>query len=232
MPYASRSLDQESANAASRTRQDNAPSSEHDEDTLAAHETLEPEDYADANAVLGVDRGHQVPLASFGATAGSLALFTDTATVAANDFTAGAIDIAAAPASAMISYSPMMPGDSVTGTLTVSNAGSAQLRYAMTTVTTNPDGKGLNAAIALEIRTQGTSCAAFDGVSLYSGTLAAAAMGSVAAGNQAGDRTLNGGTGEVLCFRASLPIGTGNGYQAATTTATFTFDAEQTANNP
>jgi spore coat-associated protein N len=171
-------------------------------------------------------------LASFGATAGSLALFTDTATVAANDFTAGAIDIAAAPASAMISYSPMMPGDSVTGTLTVSNAGSAQLRYAMTTVTTNPDGKGLNAAIALEIRTQGTSCAAFDGVSLYSGTLAAAAMGNVAAGDQAGDRTLNGGTGEVLCFRASLPIGTGNGYQAATTTATFTFEAEQTANNP
>lgn len=171
-------------------------------------------------------------MASFGATVGSLALFTDTATVAGNDFTAGVIDIAAAPASAVISYNPMMPGDSVTGTLSVSNAGTAQLRYAMTSSSTNPDGKGLSAAISLEVRTQGTSCAVFDGTSLYSGTLGAAAMGSTAAGAQAGDRTLNGGVGEVLCLRASLPIGTGNGYQAATTTATFTFEAEQTANNP
>lgn len=35
---------------------------------LAEHETLEPEDYKDAHAVLGVDRGHQVPLASFSGT--------------------------------------------------------------------------------------------------------------------------------------------------------------------
>jgi len=37
---------------------------------------------------------------------------------------------------------------------------------------------------------------------------------------------------EVLCFRFTLPIGTGNALQNQSTTATFTFDAEQTANNP
>lgn len=35
---------------------------------LAADETLEPADNADANAVLGTDRGHQAPLASFTGT--------------------------------------------------------------------------------------------------------------------------------------------------------------------
>lgn len=37
---------------------------------------------------------------------------------------------------------------------------------------------------------------------------------------------------ETLCFRVTLPAGTGNAYQATTTTTKFTFDAEQTANDP
>jgi endonuclease G len=36
---------------------------------LAGHETLEPSDYTGANAALGTERGHQVPLASFTGTA-------------------------------------------------------------------------------------------------------------------------------------------------------------------
>lgn len=35
---------------------------------LAPDETLEPDDYAGSNAVLGVDRGHQAPLAAFSGT--------------------------------------------------------------------------------------------------------------------------------------------------------------------
>ena len=38
-------------------------------------------------------------------------------------------------------------------------------------------------------------------------------------------------TGEVLCFHVSLPLATPDAFQLATTTATFTFDAEQTKNN-
>ena len=51
-------------------------------------------------------------------------------------------------------------------------------------------------------------------------------------GAQAGDRTLAGAASEVLCFQAALPSATTSTYQGATTTATFTFSAEQTQNNP
>ncbi len=175
-----------------------------------------------------------VGLASIGTGAVSLALFTDSASVGSNAFTTGTIDISTSPTSALLTASAMMPGDTASGTLVVSNAGTAQLRYSMTSSSTNTDSKGLRDVITLTIKTLGTSCAAFDGTSLYSGVLGAstAAFGDPTAGAQSGDRTLAGGATETLCFRAQLPIGTGNAYQNATTTATFTFDAEQTANNP
>ena len=37
---------------------------------------------------------------------------------------------------------------------------------------------------------------------------------------------------EQLCFDVTLPSGTGNGSETASTTATFTFLAEQTLPNP
>jgi predicted ribosomally synthesized peptide with SipW-like signal peptide len=171
-------------------------------------------------------------LLTAGGVASSLAIFTDTETVDGNAFTTGSIQLSAAPATALLTASALMPGDSVNGTLVLSNAGTAQLRYAMTASTTNADGLGLASQLALAVRTQGTSCAAFDGTLLYSGAIGSAAFGSPSAGAQAGDRTLAGATSETLCFRASLPLATGVGYQNASTTATFTFAAEQTANNP
>ena len=63
-------------------------------------------------------------------------------------------------------------------------------------------------------------------------TATAAILGNVAQGNQAGDRTLAAGTNEVLCMNVRLPLATVNTSQGQTTTATFTFAAEQTANNP
>ena len=168
-------------------------------------------------------------------TSFSLGLWTDQATVGGNTFTAGTIDISTSPASAVIGLSPMMPGDTVNGTLTVNNAGTAQLRYALTSSSTNADAKALRDGITLDIKLRDVAadvCTAFDGTSLYSGTLALAALGSNATGAQAGDRTLNGAVSEKLCLRATLPITAANSYQGGTTTTTFTFDAEQTANNP
>jgi hypothetical protein len=86
--------------------------------------------------------------------------------------------------------------------------------------------------LGLTIKTLGTSCATFDGTTLYSGALASAAFGNPSAGAQAGDRTLNAAASETLCFAANLPTSTGNAFQGATTSTTFTFSAEQTANNP
>ena len=169
---------------------------------------------------------------SMGAGALSLAVFTSTAAVTGNAFTAGTVVIGAAPATAALTAADMVPGDVVNGQITVSNTGTAQLRYAMSSASTNADAKDLRDQLTLVVRTAGTGCGAFDGAQLYSGALNGAAFGSNAAGGQTGDRTLDAATNEVLCFRATLPLATGNSFQGATTTATFTFDAEQTANNP
>jgi hypothetical protein len=162
----------------------------------------------------------------------SLALFTDTDALGANAFTTGTIALGLNPTTAILTSSALMPGDTVNGTLVVSNSGTAQLRYAMSSASTNTDSKGLAAQMTLTVKTLGTSCAAFDGTTLYNAALSAAAFGSNAAGAQAGDRTLAAAASETLCFRATLPLASGNGFQNAATTTTFTFDSEQTANNP
>ena len=82
---------------------------------------------------------------------GTLALFTDSATVDNNTFSTGSVDINAAPASALVTYSDMMPGDTVTDDLVVSNGGSGELRYAIRSSATNVDTKGLKDQLALTI---------------------------------------------------------------------------------
>ena len=174
-----------------------------------------------------------------GASYLTLALFTDQETVTA-DFTTGTIDLDGTKIDALVlTTAALMPGDTVTDDVVVENDGTAQLRYAMTTSSTNADSKALRDALTLTIKTidvtlPATPCDNFDGAStLYNGVLGAstAKFGDTTQGSQSGDRTLNAGANETLCFRISLPSGTGNSYQGATTTSTFTFDAEQTANN-
>jgi spore coat-associated protein N len=168
------------------------------------------------------------------------ALFTDSASVTGNTFTTGTVDISTSPTSALVTFSNMAPGDQVIAPITVTNGGSLRLRYAVTSVATNADSKGLMSELDLTIKSAVTACTnagfAADGTTVY----AAADLGSVAGinvigdpatGAQAGDRELAASGSEVLCFKVNLPSATGNAYQNATTTATFTFSAEQTANN-
>lgn len=168
---------------------------------------------------------------SLGAGALSLAYFTDTQAVTGNAFATGTINISTTPATALFGISNMMPGDTTTQSLLVQNAGTGSLRYAMaTSVVTGP---ALAGQLELTVRTLGTSCAAFDGTTVVAtGALSGAAIGSSAQGSQAGDRTLAGGASETLCFRATLPTSTDDTFQNTSTSVTFTFDAEQTANNP
>jgi predicted ribosomally synthesized peptide with SipW-like signal peptide len=170
-----------------------------------------------------------------GVTSGAVttALFTDSDAVPANAFSVGTIDLTTSPSSALYNVTNMLPGDSVIAALTLTNSGSSQLRYAMTTVATDPDGKGVRDQLELTIKTKTSNpCSSFDGTSLFSGALSAAALGDPTAGSQIGDRTLNASASEVLCFKVLLPGATDDDYQGATTTATLTFAAEQTANNP
>jgi hypothetical protein len=162
---------------------------------------------------------------------GGLSLFTDSAANDSNTFTTGSVDISTSPASAFLTMSDMVPGDSVTAQLTVSNDGSLELRYAMTTDATNTDSLDLRDSLTLTIKTLGTDCATFDGTELYTGTLANGAIGDPTTGGDSGDRTLAASASEDLCFKVELPS-SATGPEGATTTATFTFEAEQTTNNP
>jgi spore coat-associated protein N len=185
--------------------------------------------------------GMTVGLALLGTVSGamSLAVFSDQETTSAT-FSSGSVILDDVKVDGLtLSISPLMPGDAITDDVVVENDGTAQLRYAISATTTNPDTKALRDALSLTVKTidvttPGTPCDNFDGTSLYTGTLGAttAIAGSAAAGSQAGDRTLAASASETLCFRLSLPLATGNAYAAASAVTTVTFDAEQTANNP
>ncbi|HEX7471440.1 MAG TPA: TasA family protein [Candidatus Limnocylindrales bacterium] len=193
----------------------------------------------DDNATTDVDRNRRrrrrglivlllcLSVASLGAGAFSLAIFTDS-DATSGTFTAGTIDIATNPVT-LFTVANLMPGDSGSATLTVNNNGTGQLRYAMTSASTNADAKSLRDQLQLTVRPGACPSAA---AAIYTGALSAAAFGSTVQGNQAGDRTLNAAASEQLCFGWSLALASGNAYQGATTTTTFTFTAEQTANNP
>jgi len=168
----------------------------------------------------------------------ALALFTDTQSVPSNTFTTGSVDISTAPTSALVTFSGMAPGDQVTNPITVTNAGTLQLRYAVTSTTTE---NTLAGQLDLTIKSGVTTCTSagfgVDGTVVYAAgdlgnTSAINLIGNPAQGSQAGDRTLNASANEVLCFNVSLPSSTGNTYQGLTSTATFAFQAEQTSSNP
>ena len=133
----------------------------------------------------------------------------------------------------------MAPGDSVTNSLVVSNSGSLEFRYAISSSATNADALALKDALVLTIKTidvttPGTPCDDFDGTQLYTGDLDSTAgllVGDATQGADTGDRVLAASANETLCFRVELLLAA-TGPEGASTTATFTFDAEQTVNNP
>jgi predicted ribosomally synthesized peptide with SipW-like signal peptide len=172
---------------------------------------------------------------SMGAGAMSLALFTDTETVDGT-FSSGTVALDAAKVDALSLTASLMPGDSVTDDVVVENDGSAELRYDVTAASvddSSPNGGPLYDALTvavkgpdLDLLPDGTPCDDFDG----STVLAATTVGATT--SVASDRVLASDANETLCFRVALPLLTGNAYQDAETTTTFTFAAEQTANNP
>jgi hypothetical protein len=168
----------------------------------------------------------------------AIALFTDTASVGNSTFSTGSVDITTSPTSALVTFSGMAPGDQATNRITVSNAGTLELRYAVTSATTE---NTLAAQLDLTIKSGVTDCTnagfAASGTALYGpgalgSTTGINVIGNPTQGAHAGDRVLAPGASEVLCFNVTLPFSTGNSFQGLTTTATFNFQAEQTKNNP
>src|SRR5439155_9018789 len=166
------------------------------------------------------------------------ATFTSTPAVGGNAFATGSVDISASPSSAFISLSRMGPGDVVTAPVTVTNSGSMQLRYAVTSTTSeNP----LAGQLDLYVKSGVTTCTnagfAGSGTVLYNdtshlgSTTGVNLVGNPSQGSQAGDRVLNTSANETLCFQISMPTGIANTYHSITETVVFAFVAEQTQNN-
>jgi predicted ribosomally synthesized peptide with SipW-like signal peptide len=169
------------------------------------------------------------------------ALFSDTDVVANNAFTSGTVMLDTNPTDVVVTFLNLAPGDEFTAPILVTNTGTLPLRYAITSAATDADGKHLMEQLDLTIKTGVTTCTnggfSADGLAIYG----AADLGSIAGinvvgdptqGGQAGDRQLASSAAETLCINVKLPLSTGNAFQGAASTATFTFASEQTTNNP
>ena len=168
------------------------------------------------------------------------AVFTDTERVDGSQFTTGTVDVSTTPTTTILESPNLAPGDTVTGVIEMKNSGSLEYRYAATDFATNEDGKELHtqlqlAVYAVSTRSQCTKSATSSmtplgskaGVSLTEENL----FGKRTQGADTGDRTLASGDSELLCVRVDLPLETPNAFQAASSSLTFGFYAEQTANN-
>ena len=187
----------------------------------------------------------------------STALFTDTAQIQGGSFTTGTIDIdltddnetlADNLTNTQLTLAAMAPGDQVqpTAGITVTNNGTLALRYALYASATDADTKNLKDQLEVTIRAVDSNagngnCNEFDGAVIYGpttnidGSTTAGTFFSIygdsTAGAQAGDRALAATASEVMCFRVKLATSAPNTSQNATTTVTWEFRSEQTANN-
>ena len=180
---------------------------------------------ATGSAIMGVSVTGVI-LATFGP------VFSDAEAVSADSFEAGTLDITASPARAALSLVSMAPGDQITGTLTLSNEGSLQARYAMRLISTEDR---FASALKMTVKTDVTNCDnggfSADGEVLYGPGEAGAidgipAFGDPMSGPDHGDRLLNPAAQETLCINVRLPISIDNSLQNASTTITMEFVAE------
>jgi hypothetical protein len=175
------------------------------------------------------------------ALVGAVALFTNSETNPSNTFSTGTLDLAIDPATAMYTVSNMAPGDVEYSGIHLTNSGTLELRYAMTTTDDDTSTLDEQLDLTIDVVTEDgddniwyTSDDVVGEANVYGpdGVLATAAIGNTTQGAQAGDRTLAASGSERLRFKVTLPLSTGNAYQGTTCTIAFVFDAEQTANNP
>lgn len=150
----------------------------------------------------------------------TVAYFTDSATSTANQFTTGTVQLGGVPTSAFITFSNLIPGDTVTSSITVQKPSSSlPFTYSVSSAIpsqTNVLGDKLTLQINL------SSCA---GTTLYgsSGSAPLAATSLIP-----GRSLVAGADNEVLCFKITLPSDAGSSYAGGTATASFTFSATTT----
>lgn len=155
---------------------------------------------------------------------GTLAAWTDQSTATSGTFSTGRVDLKVGtpavdnnPPSFQTSFTltAMKPGDTVSSTLVVTNAGTIPFTYTVAGTATN-NGAGadqLGSVMTLQVYA-GATC---------SGTVLNSTAKFTFPVTTA--RPLAVGANETLCFRATLPATADTAVQSQTTTATFTFVA-------
>lgn len=189
----------------------------------------------------------------------SSALFTDQESVLDNAFVTGQVDLSTSDAWAVLEAPEMLPGDVVVSPLEMTNEGTSELRYALTSSLLPPeelDAAGGAAApddelgeaerlaaqinLTVAVAPSQSACRAenFDNLPevLYgpddlAGMSNTAIFGDRSAGVQGGERVIAPGRSETLCMKVELPLETGNEFQNLATSAYLTAWAEQTRNN-
>lgn len=168
------------------------------------------------------------------------AFFTDQAVTDVATITTGTVDLTA-PSTIDFSLTNMAPGDESNQSLLVDNTNSSlQTRYSLTTTATDSDASfplsaQLDAILYLESEEAGLLTGDTAGVceATYAEADAYTAVSKTKLGSLTfTDRVVAAGASELFCIVTELADATGNDYQGDTTDVTFTFDAEQTVNNP
>lgn len=168
---------------------------------------------------------------------GTMAYWTDSATVTGATFTAGTINIRLTDSDlttttlANITMGSMVPGSSAAQTVKVKNTGTANFTYQVNGSYSDGVPTGLGSAMRFNIYTGATAnagntaCSGGTPVLVSTGT---ALAGTALANNMLGSaRTLTGTppANETLCVQAFLPTDADTALQGKTTTATLTFAA-------
>ena len=171
---------------------------------------------------------------------GAIGLFTDQETSPSNAFSTGTVILGIDPATAMFTVTNMAPGDVEYSGLQVSNGGSLELRYAMSTTADGSSTLDEQLDLTIDVVTGAgvdtewyTADDTVGEANIYGadGVLSSGAIGDPTTGADTGDRTLAVSGSERLRFKVTLPSSTDDTYQNTTCTVAFVFDAEQTKNN-
>lgn len=158
--------------------------------------------------------------------AGTSALFTDSEVVADNTFTAGTLDLTAAPASHAFDVRDMAPGDRVAQAITLTNSGTVQLNW-------TPSVRATDGELARVLQTKAftvpSAAGCTPGANSSSSVLTTPGWGDDLAhtftGNVGG--VLGAGDAAVLCLTVEFDRTADTTYSGSDATLEWVFDAEQ-----
>lgn len=156
---------------------------------------------------------------------GAYAAFTDSVDVTTS-FSTGSVSIRANDQTGTVAFTSlsmtnMIPGTARYAPLRISNAGTLNFNYTMSTAVTGS--APLASALLIGIKGVPSSTCDATTYAASSDTAYASAAGLGSAAIAA--RPLAASASEFLCFRVELPSGAANSLQGLTTSATFTFNA-------